>query len=87
MIKKKKLTTKLVRSLQDHLKGLLENVSESFTTVIVDIPTEDLKVENWLEEKEEISVTLKMTGAELIVDDTPLVVRVSRLWSREEIYH
>lgn len=53
-----------------------ESVGE-FTTILVDIPNEDLKGKLIGREGRNIAYFEKLTGAELIIDDTPLVVRLS----------
>ncbi|AHB40884.1 hypothetical protein P148_SR1C00001G0069 [candidate division SR1 bacterium RAAC1_SR1_1] len=54
----------------------VDSVSE-FTTKTVDLPNEDFKGKLIGREGRNISYFEKMTGVELIVDDTPLVVRLS----------
>lgn len=54
----------------------VDAVSE-FTTKTVDLPNEDFKWKLIGREWRNISYFEKMTGVELIVDDTPLVVRLS----------
>ena len=54
----------------------VDSVGE-FTTKTVDLPNEDFKGKLIGREGRNISYFEKMTGVELIVDDTPLVVRLS----------
>ncbi|HCB51811.1 TPA: hypothetical protein DEP21_04575 [Patescibacteria group bacterium] len=54
----------------------VDSVSE-FTTKTVDLPNEDFKGKLIGREGRNISYFEKMTGVELIVDDTPLLVRLS----------
>lgn len=53
-----------------------ESVSE-FTTKSVDLPNEDYKGKLIGREGRNISFFEKLTGVELIIDDTPMVVRIS----------
>ena len=54
----------------------VESVDE-FTTKTIDLPNEDFKWKLIGREGRNISFLEKVTGVELIVDDTPLVVRIS----------
>ncbi|MEI7563129.1 MAG: Rnase Y domain-containing protein [bacterium] len=54
----------------------VESVDE-FTTKTIDLPNEDFKGKLIGREGRNISFLEKVTGVELIVDDTPLVVRIS----------
>ncbi|MCX6823422.1 MAG: Rnase Y domain-containing protein [candidate division SR1 bacterium] len=50
---------------------------DEFTTRTIDLPNEDFKGKLIGREGRNISFLEKLTGVELIVDDTPLVVRIS----------
>lgn len=63
----------LVRALP---RVAAESVTE-YTTIMVDLPNEEFKGKLIGREGRNISYFEKMTGVELIVDDTPLVVRLS----------
>lgn len=77
MIKKEEADNEAGQIIARSLPRVAGECVGEFTTVIVDIPTEDLKGKLIGREGRNISYFEKMTGAELIVDDTPLVVRVS----------
>ncbi len=77
MLKKEEADTEAGQIIARSLPRIAGESVWEFTTVIVDIPTEDLKGKLIGREGRNISYFEKMTGAELIVDDTPLVVRVS----------
>lgn len=53
-----------------------EKVSE-FTTKLIDLPSEEFKGKLIGREGRNISIFEKVTGVELLVDDTPLAVRIS----------
>jgi ribonuclease Y len=77
MIKKEEADIEAWKIIARSLPRISWECVWEFTTVIVDIPTEDLKGKLIGREWRNISFFEKMTWAELIVDDTPLVVRVS----------
>ncbi len=77
MIKKEEADAESAQIIARSLPRVAGECVGEFTTVIVDIPTEDLKGKLIGREWRNISYFEKMTWAELIVDDTPLVVRLS----------
>ena len=77
MIKKEEADKEAGQIIARSLPRVAGECVGEFTTVIIDIPSEDLKGKLIGREGRNISYFEKMTGAELIVDDTPLVVRIS----------
>ena len=59
------------------LPRIAVDAASEFTTKTVDLPNEDYKGKLIGREGRNISYFEKMTGVELIVDDTPLIVRLS----------
>lgn len=59
------------------LPRVVVNTVDEFTTRSIDLPNEDIKGKLIGREGRNIGFFEKMTGVELIVDDTPLTVRVS----------
>ena len=53
------------------------DTASEFTTNLVDLPTEEFKGKLIGREGRNISYFEKMTGVELVIDDTPMVVRLS----------
>lgn len=77
MIKKEESEKEAAQIIARSLPKMAGEATGEFTSVLVDIPNEDFKGKLIGREGRNINYFEKITGAELIVDDTPLVVRLS----------
>lgn len=77
MIKKEEADKEAGQIIARALPKMASEVTGEFTTILVDLPNEDFKGKLIGREWRNISYFEKITGVELIVDDTPLVVRLS----------
>lgn len=76
-IKKEEADKEASQIIAKALPRVAVNVVTEFTSKIVDLPNEDFKGKLIGREWRNISFFEKTTGVELIVDDTPLTVRIS----------
>jgi ribonuclease Y len=77
MIKKEQADEEASQIIARVLPRMSGDVISDFTSNLVDIPNEDFKGKLIGREGRNINFLEKVTGAEIIVDDTPLVVKVS----------
>jgi len=77
MIKKEESEKEAAQIVARSLPKMAGEATGEFTSVLVDIPNEDFKGKLIGREWRNINYFEKITWAELIVDDTPLVVRLS----------
>lgn len=77
MIKKEEADTEAAQIIAKVMPRVSGDVISDFTSKLVDIPNEDYKGKLIGREGRNINFLEKVTGAEIIVDDTPLVVKVS----------
>ena len=76
-IKKEEADKEAAMIISKALPRIVVNSVDEFTTKSIDLPNEDFKGKLIGREGRNISFLEKLTGVELIVDDTPLVVRIS----------
>lgn len=76
-IKKEEADKEAAMIISKALPRVVVNSVDEFTTRSIDLPNEDFKGKLIGREGRNISFLEKLTGVELIVDDTPLVVRIS----------
>jgi len=76
-IKKEEADTEAVKIISKAIPRVASETVSEFTSNLVDIPNEDYKGKLIGREWRNISYFEKTTWVELIIDDTPLVVRVS----------
>ncbi len=77
MIKKEEADKEAALIITKVLPRMSGDVISDFTSNLVDIPNEDFKGKLIWREWRNINFLEKVTGAEIVVDDTPLVVKVS----------
>lgn len=76
-IKKEEADTEAAQIISKSLPRVAVDAVTEFTSKTIDLPSEDFKGKLIGREGRNISFLEKITGVELIVDDTPLTVRIS----------
>ncbi len=76
-IKKEEAEKEAQEIITQAIPRIATDSTSEFTTNLVDLPTEEFKGKLIGREGRNISYFEKMTGVELVIDDTPMVVRLS----------
>jgi len=77
IIKKEEADKEATRIITQAIPRVATDSTSEFTSNLIDLPNEDFKGKLIGREGRNISYFEKMTGVELVVDDTPMVVRLA----------